>query len=162
MTEGAIPHFACPSCSSLAPDFEWLKDHIPSHEFQQNNDGCEQTNKCYDGLGYDLHGRIRLVMEASSNNVTEDNIEHTQEDTVKTLHASIEILNSFIRRYAAASFSSLCSVVSLSVQCLCTTITLSITTMDCDNIGAYIFIEVRSADIHFHSKLAHHGRECSN
>lgn len=88
-----------------------------------------------------------FVMEGSSNSVYKENIKHTKDDTVKTLHASIENLNSFIRRHTTASFKSLCTVKSFSVQCVCNTITLSTTTMDSNKIGAYIQTEVRSADI---------------
>jgi hypothetical protein len=105
------------------------------------------TVKYHDGLGYDMNGYSRLIMEGSSRNITKENIDHTQEDTVKALYSSIEILNAFVRRHAAALFSSLCTVLSFSLQCVCTTITLSTTKMDYTNIGGYIQTEVRHADV---------------
>ncbi|CEP13584.1 hypothetical protein [Parasitella parasitica] len=86
-------------------------------------------------------------MEGSSSSITKKNIHHTLEYTVKALYSSIEILNAFVRRHAAASTSSLCTVLSFSLQCLCTTITLSTTKMDHTNIGSYIQSKVRHADV---------------
>ncbi|KAI8883835.1 hypothetical protein K501DRAFT_183669, partial [Backusella circina FSU 941] len=65
----------------------------------------------------------------------------------RELYVSIELLNSFVRRHCSASFSSLCSVLSFSLQYVCTTITLSTTEVDYSNIGGYIQIEVRHANI---------------
>ncbi|KAI8375812.1 hypothetical protein BD560DRAFT_445639 [Blakeslea trispora] len=81
----------------------------------------------HDGLGYDMNSYSRLILEGLSRNITKENIDHTQEDTVNALHSSIEIWNAFVRRHATASFSS-----------LCTTIALSTTKMDSTNIGSYV------------------------
>lgn len=94
------------------------------------------TVKYHDGLDYDMNEYSRLIIEGSSRNITKENIDHTQEDMVKALYSSIEILNAFVCRHAAASFSS-----------LCTTINLSTTKMGYTSIGDYIQTEVRHADI---------------
>lgn len=145
-----VPIFLIFGNHSQLLGFQWCD--VPTEEHVEFTIGSNTwmrtaTTKYRDGLEYDINSRSRLVMEGSSNSTSEENIEHTQEDTVKTLYASIENLNSFIRRHCSASFSSLCSVVSFSVPCVCNTITLSTTTMDCNNVGAYIQTEVRSAEI---------------
>lgn len=76
--------------------------------------------KYHDGIGYDINGRSLLVMEGSSSSTLKEYVDPTQDDTIKTFYASIEILTSFLRHHATASFSSLCSVVSYSLQCVCT------------------------------------------
>ncbi|KAI9004571.1 hypothetical protein CLU79DRAFT_713473, partial [Phycomyces nitens] len=103
--------------------------------------------KYYVGVGYDINGHSRLIMEGSGSSILNEDLDHTQDDTTKTLYVSIEILTPFLRRHATSSSSSLCSVVSYSLQCVCTTINLSTTVLDPDNIGSYIKTEMRSVDI---------------
>ncbi|KAG1169978.1 hypothetical protein G6F35_017261 [Rhizopus arrhizus] len=86
-------------------------------------------------------------MEGSSRYIDKENVQHSQDDTIKIIHASLELLDSLIRRHLSASFSSLCLIKSFSVQCVCTSITLSTTSLDPEDPGAYIHTHVRSADI---------------
>lgn len=145
-----VPIFQCFGDHSQLLGFQWCE--IPTEEHVEftidpNSWMRTATIKYHDGLGYDINGRGRLVMEALSSSIAKEDAEHTQGDTVKALYASIELLNSFVRRHAAASFSNLCSVVSFSLQCVCTTITLSTMNMDYNNIGGYIQTEVCYTDV---------------
>ncbi|CEG84516.1 hypothetical protein RMATCC62417_18307 [Rhizopus microsporus] len=145
-----VPILQCFGDHSQLLGFQWCEIPLEEHaEFTIDPNSWMRTAtvKYHDGLGYDLNGHGRLIMEGSSRSITKEDIEHTQGDTVKALYASIEILNSFVRRHAAASFLSLCSIVSFSLQCVCTTITLSTTSMDYNKIGGYIQTEVRYADV---------------
>ncbi|KAG1166072.1 hypothetical protein G6F36_013081 [Rhizopus arrhizus] len=85
--------------------------------------------------------------KCSSRYIDKENVQHSQDDTIKIIHASLELLDSLIRRHLSASFSSLCLIKSFSVQCVCTSITLSTTSLDPEDPGAYIHTHVRSADI---------------
>lgn len=145
-----MPILQCFGDHSQSFGFQWCE--IPTEEHVEftidpNSWMRTATVKCHDGLDYDMDGHGRLIMEGSSRSITKEDIEHTQGGTVKALYASIEILNSFVRHHAAVSFLSLCSVVSFSLQCICTTITLSTTSMDYNKIGGYIQTEVRYADV---------------
>ncbi|KAI9473538.1 MAG: hypothetical protein EXX96DRAFT_309868 [Benjaminiella poitrasii] len=145
-----VPILQCFGDHSQLLGFQWCE--IPTDEqvefiIDPNSWMRTATVKYHDGLGCDMNGYSRLIMEGSSSSITKENIDHTQEDTVKALYSSIEILNAFIRRHAAASFSSLCTVLSFSLQCVCITITLSTTKIDYTNIGGYIQTEVRHADV---------------
>ncbi|EIE85694.1 hypothetical protein G6F46_002002 [Rhizopus delemar] len=145
-----IPIFQTFGDQSQLLGFQWCEIPTEEHvEFTIDPDTWMRTTpiKYHDGVGYDINGCSRLVMEGSSSSTLKEDVDHTQDDTIKTLYASIEILTSFLRRYATASFSSLCSVVSYSLQCVCTTITLSTTILDPDNVGSYIQKEMRSVDI---------------
>ncbi|KAG0180111.1 hypothetical protein DFQ28_001709 [Apophysomyces sp. BC1034] len=105
------------------------------------------SNKFHDGLGYDSNNRSRLIMEGSSTYTDKENVQHSQDDTIKSIHASIELLDSLVRRHLSASFASLCLIKSFSLQCVCTSVTLSTTSLDPEDAGAYIHAQVRSADI---------------
>lgn len=146
-----IPIFQTFGDQSQLLGFQWCEIPTEEHvEFTIDPDTWMRTTpiKYHDGVGYDINGCNRLVMEGSSSSTLKEDVDHTQDDTIKTLYASIEILTSFLRRHATASFSSLYSVVSYSLQCVCTTITLSTTILDPDNVGSYIQKEMRSVDIH--------------
>ncbi|KAG1036903.1 hypothetical protein G6F43_012961 [Rhizopus delemar] len=145
-----IPIFQTFGDQSQLLGFQWCEIPTEEHvEFTIDPDTWMRTTpiKYHDGVGYDINGCNRLVMEGSSSSTLKEDVDHTQDDTIKTLYASIEILTSFLRRHATASFSSLYSVVSYSLQCVCTTITLSTTILDPDNVGSYIQKEMRSVDI---------------
>ncbi|KAI7890752.1 uncharacterized protein EV154DRAFT_481880 [Mucor mucedo] len=101
------------------------------------------TAKYHDGLGYDMNGYSRLIMERLNRNIAKKNIDYGQENTGKSWPSYIDVLNVFVRCRAAGSFSNLCTVLSLSLQCVCTIITLSTTKIDKKNIGDYIQTEVR-------------------
>ncbi|KAI9004836.1 hypothetical protein CLU79DRAFT_777938 [Phycomyces nitens] len=120
--------------------FQWCEIPTEEHvEFTIDPNTWMRTTpiKYHDGVGYDINCHSRLVMEGSSSSTLKEDLDHTQDDTIKTLYASIEILTSFLRRHATASFSSLCSIVSYSLQCVCTTITLSTTVLDHLTIAIY-------------------------
>ncbi|KAG2192494.1 hypothetical protein INT47_009693 [Mucor saturninus] len=145
-----VPIFQVFGHHSQLLGFQWCEVSTDEQmEFIIDPDTWMRTagTKYHDGLGYDLDFQSRLIMEGSSKSTAREDIEHTQEDTIKNLHFSIEILNSFIRRNSTASYSSLCSVVVFSIQCVCKTITLTETKLDNCNIGSYTQKEVRSSTI---------------
>ncbi|KAG0740875.1 hypothetical protein G6F64_005166 [Rhizopus arrhizus] len=111
--------------------FTWT--NAINSEFKENNQNNNNCNK--------------LIMEGSSRYIDKENVQHSQDDTIKIIHASLELLDSLIRRHLSASFSSLCLIKSFSVQCVCTSITLPTTSLDPEDPGAYIHTHVRSADI---------------
>ncbi|KAI9313740.1 hypothetical protein BX666DRAFT_2055557 [Dichotomocladium elegans] len=143
----------------LSPIFQALGDHSPLLGFQWCEVPTEEhaeftidpttwkpsvSNKFHDGLGYDNNNCSELIMEGSSRYIDKENVQHSH-DTIKIIHASIEILGSLIRHHLHASFSSLYLIKSFYVQCVCTSITLSTTSLDSEDPNAYIHKYVRSA-----------------
>ncbi|KAG1451424.1 hypothetical protein G6F56_008092 [Rhizopus delemar] len=145
-----IPIFQALGDHSQLLGFQWCEIPTEEHmEFTLNPCTWKRNaaNKYHDGLGYDDDNRNRLIMEGSSRYNDKESIEHSKDDTIKIIHTSIELLDSMIKRHILASFANLCRIKSFSVQCICTTITLSTTSLDPENPGSYIHTEVRFADI---------------
>ncbi|KAI9007857.1 hypothetical protein CLU79DRAFT_829619 [Phycomyces nitens] len=137
-----VPIFQALGDHSQLLGFQWCE--VPTEEHTEFTiDPTTVPIKFHDGLGYDMNNCNKLVMEGSSR----ENIQHSQDDSIKILHTSIELLDSLIQRHFSASFSCLCLIKSFSVQCVCTTITLSTTSLDPKDAGAYTHAHVRSATI---------------
>ncbi|ORE08081.1 hypothetical protein BCV72DRAFT_225562 [Rhizopus microsporus var. microsporus] len=145
-----VPIFQALGDHSQLLGFQWCEVPTEEHaEFTIDPTTWKPgvSNKFHDGLGYDNNNCNKLIMEGSSGYIDKENVQRSQDDTIKIIHASIELLDSLIRRHLSASFSSLCLINSFSVQCVCTSITLSTTSLDPEDPGAYIHTQVRSADI---------------
>ncbi|KAG1034081.1 hypothetical protein G6F43_013464 [Rhizopus delemar] len=145
-----VPIFQALGDDSQLLGFQWCEVPTEEHaEFTIDPTTWKAgvSNKFHDGLGYDNNNCNKLIMEGSSRYIDKENVQHSQDDTIKIIHASIELLDSLIRRHLSASFSSLCLIKSFSVQCVCTSINLPTTSLDPEDPGAYIHTHVRSADI---------------
>lgn len=145
-----VPIFQAIGDHSQLLGFQWCEVPTEEHaEFTIDPTTWKPgaSNKFHDGLGYDNNSCNKLILEGSSRYIDKENVQHSQDDTIKIIHTSIELLDSLIRCHLSASFSSLCLIKSFSVQCVCTSITLSTTSLDSEDPGAYIHTHVRSADI---------------
>ncbi|KAI9030111.1 hypothetical protein CLU79DRAFT_734114 [Phycomyces nitens] len=145
-----VPIFQALGDHSQLLGFQWCEVLTEEHtEFTIDPTTWKRSVpiKFHDGLGYDMNNCNKLVMEGSSRYIDRENIQHSQDDSIKILHTSIELLDSLIQHHLSASFSSLCLIKSFSVQCVCTTITLSITSLDPKDTGVYTHTHVRSATI---------------
>ncbi|ORE21862.1 hypothetical protein BCV71DRAFT_173055, partial [Rhizopus microsporus] len=102
-----------------------------------------------DGLGY-REGRSDIIlMEASSGKNNED-LEHSRDDILKSVHGSICALEAILRHHPNASFTTASSLLSFTVQSICTTITLSTTALDPENIDGFLHQECRSTEVPVH------------
>ncbi|KAG1447016.1 hypothetical protein G6F56_009392 [Rhizopus delemar] len=99
-----------------------------------------------DGLEYSNLNTDMIVMEASSGQKDED-LMHTKDDILKNIHGFICALETSLRRYPHAQFMTATNLFAFSGQPVCTTIDLSITSLDSNNPGKYIHQECRTAEI---------------
>ncbi|KAG1136431.1 hypothetical protein G6F37_012024 [Rhizopus arrhizus] len=97
-----------------------------------------------DGLGYDMYGEERLVIETSSNQHKE-RLQHTLDDTAKQLLSSICMLQEIANTYPNANFITMRKMKIFGLQCVRIGITLSQTSFD-EN-GKYMYEEIRSVKI---------------
>ncbi|KAL0080246.1 hypothetical protein J3Q64DRAFT_1815278 [Phycomyces blakesleeanus] len=105
--------------------FQWCKIPTEEHmEFILDPHTLKRnvSNNFHDDVGYDDRNRNRL-----------EGVKHSNNDAIKIVHTSIELLDSVIQRHIFASFANLCLIKSFCVQCSCINITLSITTLDPEN-----------------------------
>lgn len=105
--------------------------------------------KYVDGLGYREGRSDVIVMEASSGKHNEDP-KHSRDDTLKNVHGSICALEAILRRHPNASFETASSLLSFTVQSICTTIILSTTALDPGNIGGFLHQECHSTEVPVH------------
>jgi hypothetical protein len=99
-----------------------------------------------DGLGY-RGGRCDILLTEASSGMLNEDLDHTRDDNLKIIHGSICALEAILRRHSSASFATASSLLSFTVQSICTRITLSTKALDPENIGSFLHQECRSAEV---------------
>lgn len=86
-------------------DFQWCEVHLQQCSRMDMNVSLwtSPAFRYVDGLGYDMYGEERLVIEASSNQHKE-RLQHMLYDTAKQLLSSICMLQGIANTYSNANF----------------------------------------------------------
>ncbi|OBZ81958.1 hypothetical protein A0J61_09994 [Choanephora cucurbitarum] len=94
---------------------------------------------------------MNLVLLFASSGKNYKDLEHSRDDTLKNVHGSICALEAILRRYPNASFATASSLLSFTVQSISTTIKLSTTALDAENIDSFLHQECRS--VHYDERI---------
>ncbi|KAL0076398.1 C2H2-type zinc finger transcription factor [Phycomyces blakesleeanus] len=152
LIDQVIPIFQVLESQTDLIGFEWCDVAVDEQSLDNEKDSEEpeeidsETTPYHDGLGYDTAGNPVLVI----NNTSREDIDigpHARDDILKNMHSSIGFLDNTLRNNQFARFATLCRAETFSIQVISKVITLSTTSLNPEEPGAYIHKERRSAEI---------------
>ncbi|ORX43534.1 hypothetical protein DM01DRAFT_1295877 [Hesseltinella vesiculosa] len=129
--------------------FNWCEVQLKQQTYQSrvmiNAGQLDGMNlRFVDGLGIDVNGNERLVLEISGGHAT-DNHQHASDDTLKIIHSLMCILKGDAQNHINASFTTYRRIKAFGVQTVKDTVILS-EMMLADNFK-YVYKEIMTATV---------------